>query len=163
MRYEPKKGLLVSLLQGKKTQKRGLLASLLQRFGEPLSEAIETARAEAAERAKDFEGGLASGLIERFVRPEEDPEQETRDFQLENILNEGIEFGDNIRGGFFEIETNGQTQRLIHNLGYTPTGFLVVSREGEVSVWSEDLTAWTKDVLFFKSNVANLKVRIFVL
>lgn len=123
MRYEPKKGLFIGLLQ---------------KLGKPFNETI----------------GLQS---------EEDPEQETRDFQLENILNEGIEFGDNIRGGFFEIVTNGLRQKLIHNLGYTPTGFLVVSREGEGSVWSEDLTEWTKDVLFFGSSVPSQTVRIFVL
>ena len=85
------------------------------------------------------------------------------EFQLTQILNDGIEFGDNIRGGLLEIETTAAEQRIIHNLGFTPVGFIVIMREGQVDVWASNLLSWTKDVIFLTSDVASVTVRLFVL
>lgn len=85
------------------------------------------------------------------------------EFQLTQILNDGIEFGDNIRGAFLEIKTTGAEQKIIHGLGYVPIGFIVVLREGQVDLWTDSLLSWTKDVLFLTSDVASVTVRLFVL
>lgn len=91
-----------------------------------------------------------------------DPEGDL-EFQLDTILNGGIEFGDNVRGGFLEIETTGEEQEVQHGLGYTPIGFLVIFKDAECVVWGKQLSNWNNESLFLQSNATNVTVRLFVL
>ena len=82
--------------------------------------------------------------------------------QLDLMLNNGLTFVDNVDGGMFEITTTGDVQELTHNLGYVPSGFIVLFISGEAMVWGENLESWTTSRLFLNANAANLRVRLFV-
>ena len=47
-------------------------------------------------------------------------------FQLEKILNEGIEFNDNLRGGLLEADLVVGENTVQHGLGFVPIGYIVL-------------------------------------
>jgi hypothetical protein len=88
------------------------------------------------------------------------PEGDT-EFQLDRILNNGIEFADNMRGSLIEVTLSGET-RVTHGLGYTPMGFLVIFKDGEGDVWAARPRDWNSQTLYLASSATSLKVRLFV-
>jgi hypothetical protein len=90
-------------------------------------------------------------------------------YQLNLMLNEGLVFGDNIRGGFLEFETTGDVQEIRHGLNTVPPGFILISLnddssgEGPFSLWSVNMKNWTKELIYVRANSAGLTARIFVL
>lgn len=91
-------------------------------------------------------------------RPGEDTE-----FQLERMLNKGLEFQDNMRGSLFEGEFEDGVLEIEHGLDVTPIGFIVIWKDGEGDIWATRLQEWNRTRLFLASNVSNLKVRLFVM
>lgn len=91
-----------------------------------------------------------------------DPSKD-KDFQLEKILNKGIEFQDNVRGGFVEFVTKGGLEEIHHNLGYIPIGTITILMNGPVILYAENVTQWTTTTLFLRSNASNVTVRLFVM
>jgi hypothetical protein len=91
-------------------------------------------------------------------------DQETN-FQLDRILNHGIQFEDNVRGGYVEITLTGEEQQVEHNLGYVPSGYLVILKSAEFDIWTtaDQLVKWTSTVLSLQSSVTNETARLFVM
>jgi hypothetical protein len=86
------------------------------------------------------------------------------DYQLDLILNGGIDFADNIRGGLFEITIDSTSeQTLVHDLGFVPSGFIVILTTSEITLWASRLEDWTQDRLFFQSSATSQTVRLFVM
>ena len=85
------------------------------------------------------------------------------DFQLDQILNGGLTLGDNHRGALLELTLQMGENEIQHNLGYTPIGFILISKNGPGDVWSGNLSNWTRTTLLLESSVENLTVRLFVL
>lgn len=117
-------------------------------------------------------GGGGLDLSDQGFKVVEAPEPDVRevaealdetDWKLEKILNNGIDFGDNVRGGFVEVKTTGETQEVQHGLGHPPIGFLVILKDGPGDVYATRVEEWTKETLFLRSSVSNLTVRLFVL
>ena len=84
-------------------------------------------------------------------------------FQLEKILNEGLELVDNFRGALLEATLDEGENEVQHGLGFRPVGFmlLLTSEDGRVRATRE--VDWTTERLFLVSSVKNQKVRLFVL
>lgn len=126
-----------------------------------------------------IEGGISigsQGFKIVFRPPEEEESDPTRgrvrelgraleetEYKLDKILNNGIDFGDNVDGGFVEVTTNGGEQEVQHGLGHVPIGFFVILKDGAGDVYSTRVKEWTKDSLFLRSSAPNLMVRLFVL
>lgn len=85
------------------------------------------------------------------------------EFKLASILNNGITFGDNVRGGFIEVTLAGGEQEVRHDLGFEPVGFLLIWKDGLGDVYADRVTEWDKETLFLNTDATNLKVRLFVL
>jgi hypothetical protein len=85
------------------------------------------------------------------------------DFQLENMLNEGLTLADNLDGAVLQITTTGSQQSVTHALGRTPIGFLVLFKDAESDIWGELLSSWTSEILYLNASVANVAVRLFVM
>lgn len=85
------------------------------------------------------------------------------EFQLDRILNNGIEFDDNIRGSLVEVHFVDGLLSLKHTLGYTPTGFIVLWKDAESDVWATQLDDWNRETMYLASSVSNLRARLFVM
>ena len=101
----------------------------------------------------------------RFLDGEENVEDRVAkvDKQLYDILNDGIDLEDNIRGALVTETVMTLSTTIFHGLGYVPKGFLIIRQEGEGMVWADRVSEWTTEDLFCRSNVENLKVTFFVL
>ena len=90
-------------------------------------------------------------------------------------LNGRIEFGAvadqaaglNIKGEFLEFTADATPDAefsVTHDLGYIPSGYIVVRRKLAGSLYSHygGMTAWTTTTIYFKSDVASLPGTIFV-
>ncbi len=47
-------------------------------------------------------------------------------FQLAQLLNEGLELGDNFRGATLEVDLAVGDNEILHGLGFVPTGYIVL-------------------------------------
>ena len=114
-------------------------------------------------------------------------------FQLAQLLNEGLELGDNFRGATLEEDLVVGDNTIQHGLGFVPTGYIVlfpgttINAEGVVisaiDVVKDDndfllfipgsfgaqafsgvrIGEWTTEVLFLNASVKSVGVRLFVL
>ncbi len=114
-------------------------------------------------------------------------------FQLAQLLNQGLELGDNFRGATLEEDLVVGENTIQHGLGFIPTGFLVLyvgtrtTSEGSTAlelfrrdddfIEVQDATGtkiggdfvgvrideWTTEILFLNASVESLGVRLFVL
>ena len=84
-------------------------------------------------------------------------------YQLDKIINGGIEFEEHIRGTFVEQILVLGENRIEHNLGYTPVGFNIILQEGQGDVWATRVSEWNSQSLWLESSVESLRVRLFVL
>jgi len=90
-----------------------------------------------------------------------------KDFQAKVALalNHGLTLQDNVKGGFVEHTTDATPDTestVIHDLGYVPIGYFILKQDKAGSLF-DGATAWTRDKLYVKSDVASLTVRLFVL
>lgn len=101
----------------------------------------------------------------RFLDGEENLEDRVAmvDKQLSDILNDGIDLEDNIRGALVTETITTESTKVFHGLGYVPKGFLIIRQEGEGTVWADKVSEWTTEDLFCKSSATSLKVVFFVL
>jgi hypothetical protein len=84
-------------------------------------------------------------------------------FQLERILNNGIDFQDNIRGALIEVDFEDGEAVVEHSLSYIPIGYIVLWKNGEGDVWATRSPEWNNQRLYLASNAPSLKVRLFVM
>jgi hypothetical protein len=101
----------------------------------------------------------------RFLDHDKRPEDQIAriDKQLHDVLNDGIDLEDNVRGALVEETITTESTKVFHGLGYVPKGFLIVRQEGEGMVWADRVSEWTTEDLYCKSNATSLKVAFFVL
>lgn len=81
-------------------------------------------------------------------------------------MSERLTFFNDIRGGFFDITTPGTTGtalQIVHSLGYTPTGFIIVRQEGAGHIYAMNVTSWDDESIYIGSDTADLDARIFVM
>lgn len=90
------------------------------------------------------------------------PEQET-EFQLGQMMNNGLTLQDNIEGALMEIELVEGENTIQHGLGFVPTGYIVLYQEASGNIYGARVAKWTNENLFLTSSVANPRVRLFVL
>lgn len=83
--------------------------------------------------------------------------------QLNLLFNKGLDFNDNLRGGFVEFVTTGGSETIRHNLGFVPIGWIMIYNDALVSLYAEDVESWTTESLFLQSNAASVTVRLFVM
>ena len=91
-----------------------------------------------------------------------DPEGD-KDFQLEKILNEGIELGENVRGAMLEVSLVAGENTVSHSLGVTPIGYQILYSENEAIIYGSRVAEWTTENIFLVSNVTSPTVRLFVM
>jgi hypothetical protein len=84
-------------------------------------------------------------------------------YQLGILLDGGVEFGQHIRGGHVEVTLDGAETRVEHNLGYTPSGYFLMRKDGQGDVWATRITDWDSVSLYLATDVTNLGVRLYVL
>lgn len=80
------------------------------------------------------------------------------------IVNGGLDLLTNNKGFTFTGATPGVANTeftITHNLGYIPTGFLVVSIDQAAIVY-KGVTAWTATAISLKCNQATANVVVFV-
>ncbi len=84
-------------------------------------------------------------------------------FQLDNLLNEGLELNDNFRGALLELDIKEGFNTIQHGLGFIPTGYIVIYKDVEGDIFGTRVGEWTEEVLFLRSSVRNRVVRLCVL
>jgi hypothetical protein len=83
--------------------------------------------------------------------------------EIAKILNGEVSFNENIKGALIEATLLGEDTSVYHGLGFVPTGFMVINKNGPGDVWGVRVSKWTKETLFLGSSVESLEVRLFVL
>ena len=83
--------------------------------------------------------------------------------ELAQVINGEISFNENIKGGLIEVTLYGEETTVYHGLGYVPTGFIVINKNGPGDIWGVRVDKWTKENLFLGSSAENLEVRLFVM
>ncbi len=82
-----------------------------------------------------------------------------------NQINGHLTFSDNIQGTSVEVffPQSNFSISVVHNLGYTPSGFFVVNVDGPAIIYRDIDRSANNVNIFFKSSVAliNATVRIF--
>ena len=91
-----------------------------------------------------------------------DPEGDVN-FQLDKILNQGIELQDNVRGALLEVAVVSGENTIQHGLGFIPMGYIVLYTENEVTIFGSRISSWTTEKLFLSSSAASPTVRLLVL
>jgi len=84
-------------------------------------------------------------------------------YQLGVLLDGNVELGQQIRGGHVEVTLVGAETRVEHNLGYTPSGYLILRKDGTGDVWATKITEWDSVSLYLATDATSLVVRLFVL
>lgn len=87
------------------------------------------------------------------------------DKQVLEALSNNLSFHDNFKGGFVDITTPnpaGTELTVQHGLGYVPTGFIIVLKEGAGDVYASNVSSWDGEFLYIKSDTADLDIRIFI-
>ena len=101
--------------------------------------------------------GLTEATDMRFIKSQD------TEHQLDKILNEGIEFGDNMKGALLEHTFSEGENEIQHGLGYVPFGVIVLLKSGPGEIFGTRDTEWTSEIMFLKCDVKNLKARLFVM
>ena len=83
--------------------------------------------------------------------------------EIAKILNGEISINENIKGALIEATLLGEDTSVYHGLGFVPTGFIVLNKNGPGDVWGVRVSQWTNETLFLGSNAESLEVRLFVL
>jgi len=91
-----------------------------------------------------------------------EPEGEV-EFQLDLILNEGIELQDNLRGALLEVSVVAGENTVQHGLGFVPLGYIVLYSEDPAIFSGSRIEDWTTEQIFLNSSATSPKVRLFVL
>jgi putative copper export protein len=95
-----------------------------------------------------------------------------RFFDITRAVNGNISFGNpkdgavNITGSWQELVTpnvSGTEFTLTHNLGYIPTGIIVVSLDLPAVIYASRKSSWTTKVAFFKANLASVALTGFII
>jgi len=86
-----------------------------------------------------------------------------QEFQLDKILNQGLEFPDNNRGASLEVSLVAGENTILHSLGFVPIGYQVIYSENEAIIYGSRVAEWTKEEIFLVSNVTSPTVRLFVM
>jgi hypothetical protein len=85
------------------------------------------------------------------------------EFQLDKLLNEGLEFSDNFRGALLEVDLAAGENTVIHSLGFVPQGYLVLYSANEAIIYGSRVEEWTSESIFLVSNVTSPAARLFVM
>ena len=75
-----------------------------------------------------------------------------------------LEFGDNIRGVFLDITTNGVVDTedaFTHGLGFVPTGYLVTKRDKAAHIY-DGTTTWTTNLIYLRSDIVTVAATVFI-
>lgn len=83
--------------------------------------------------------------------------------EIAKIINGEISFNENVKGALIEAVLDGEETSIYHGLGFVPTGFIVICKNGPGDIWGVRVDKWTKENLFLGSSAENLEVRLFVL
>ena len=84
-------------------------------------------------------------------------------FQLDKILNEGLELNENFRGALIEVALVFGETTVQHGLGFIPIGYLVIFSEAAVTISGSRVADWTTEKMFLNSSAASPVVRLFVM
>jgi hypothetical protein len=85
-------------------------------------------------------------------------------FQLNLLLNEGLELQDNFRGALLEIENVLAAENTVqHGLGFIPTGYIILYSEDPAIFSGARIEDWTIETIFLNSSATSQRVRLFVL
>lgn len=85
------------------------------------------------------------------------------EFQLDLLLNEGLELNDNFRGALLEVDLVEGDNEIRHSLGFTPYGVITLLKSGPGELYGTRLLEWTNELLFLRLDVTSLRVRLFVM
>lgn len=85
------------------------------------------------------------------------------EFQLNNILNNGLVVEDNFDWAILEVELASGENTIQHGMGRVPYGYLVIYTESAVTITGSSIGSWTTEQLLLTSNAASPRVRLFVL
>lgn len=89
---------------------------------------------------------------------------EERDQNLASILDRGVDFDNNFDGRLNSFSSSGVANAentVAHGLGKVPTGYIVTSIDKAAHVY-KGASAWTKDNIYLKVDVATVAVSILV-
>ncbi len=84
------------------------------------------------------------------------------EYQLNLLLNEGLELNDNFRGALLEVDLVEGDNEIRHGLGFTPIGVILLLKDGPGEQYGTRLGEWTNEILFLRCDVSSLRVRLFV-
>lgn len=84
------------------------------------------------------------------------------EYQLNLLLNEGLELNDNFRGALLEVDLVEGDNEIRHGLGFKPFGIIILLKDGPGDIYGTRLTEWTNEILFLRCDVTSLRVRLFV-
>jgi hypothetical protein len=85
------------------------------------------------------------------------------EYQLDQLLNQGLEFNDNMRGALVEHDLVEGDNEIRHALGFVPYGAIVVLKSGPGEIYGTRLLEWTNEIMFLRCDVSSLRVRLFVM
>lgn len=93
---------------------------------------------------------------------EENPELEKDLRQVYELLQKKLSFEDNFSGqtiSFVSSATPDTESKIAHSMKKVPTGFLKTNQDKPCSVYKGS-TAWTKNEIYLKVNVASTSITI---
>ena len=85
------------------------------------------------------------------------------EFQLNNILNNGLVVEDNFDWAILEVELALGENTIQHGMGRVPNGYLVIYTESAVTITGSSIGSWTTEQLLLTSSAESPRVRLFVL
>jgi hypothetical protein len=103
--------------------------------------------------------------------PHKDPHVRRRIEDISRVVNGGIEFGNpktgslNIQGFWVKLLTPGANVEFTvnHNLGYIPSGIIIISVDSATVIYSSRLASWTTKQMFLKSSLAAVNLVGYVI
>lgn len=84
------------------------------------------------------------------------------DYQLDRLLNNGLEFADNMKGVLIERDLSEGDNEVRHGLGYVPFAAIVLLKSGPGEIYGVRDTEWTGEIMFLRCDATSLRVRLFV-
>ena len=85
------------------------------------------------------------------------------EFQLNNILNNGLVVEDNFDSAILEVELVLGENTIQHGMGRVPNGYIVIYTDSAVTITGSSIKSWTTEQLLLTSSAASPRVRLFVL
>lgn len=85
------------------------------------------------------------------------------EFQLNNILNNGLVVEDNFDWAILEVELALGENTIQHGMGRVPSGYIVIYTDSAVTITGSSIESWTTEQLLLTSSAASPRVRLFVL